>query len=132
ILDESLYVNKMNKKFSYPKSRINVLLLENIHPLAVELMKLEGYNVEVLASAMSEDELCEKIKTVSVIGIRSKTHITKKVLENANRMNAIGAFCIGTNQIDLEAAHDKGVVVFNAPFSKDRKSTRLTSNHDKC
>lgn len=124
-LDEILYVNKMNKKFSYPKSRINVLLLENIHPLAVELMKLEGYNVEVLASAMSEEELCEKIKTVSVIGIRSKTHITKKVLDNANRLIAIGAFCIGTNQIDLEAAQEKGVVVFNAPFSNTRSVVEL-------
>src|SRR5690554_1043485 len=124
-LDEILYVNKMNKKFSYPKSRINVLLLENIHPLAVELMKLEGYNVEVLASAMSEEELCEKIKTVSVIGIRSKTHITKKVLDNANRLIAIGAFCIGTNQIDLEAAQEKGVAVFNAPFSNTRSVVEL-------
>src|SRR5690606_33292824 len=85
-LDEILFVNKMNKKFSYPKSRINVLLLENVHPFAVELMKEEGYNVEVVPSAMSEEELCEKIKTVSVIGIRSKTQITKKVLENANRL----------------------------------------------
>lgn len=124
-LDEILYVNKMNKKFSYPKSRINILLLENVHPLAVELMRQEGYNVEVVASAMSEEELCEKIKTVSVIGIRSKTHITRKVLENANRLIAIGAFCIGTNQIDLEAAQEKGVVVFNAPFSNTRSVVEL-------
>ncbi|HLT07164.1 MAG TPA: phosphoglycerate dehydrogenase [Cyclobacteriaceae bacterium] len=124
-LDEILYVNKMNKKFSYPKSRINVLLLENIHPLAVELMKQEGYNVEVMSSALSEEELCEKIKTVSVIGIRSKTNITRKVLENANRLIAIGAFCIGTNQIDLDAAQDKGVVVFNAPFSNTRSVVEL-------
>jgi D-3-phosphoglycerate dehydrogenase len=124
-LDEILYVNKMNKKFSYPKSRINVLLLENIHPLAVELMKQEGYNVEIMASALSEEELCEKIKNVSVIGIRSKTHITKKVLDNANRLIAIGAFCIGTNQIDLEAAQEKGVVVFNAPFSNTRSVVEL-------
>ena len=124
-LDEILYVNKMNKKFSYPKSRINILLLENIHPFALELMKEEGYNVEVVASAMSEEELCEKIKTVSVIGIRSKTQITRKVLDNANRLIAIGAFCIGTNQIDLEAAQEKGVVVFNAPFSNTRSVVEL-------
>ncbi len=124
-LDEILYVNKMNKKFSYPKSRINVLLLENIHPFALELMKQEGYNVEVISSALSEEELCEKIKNVSVIGIRSKTNITRKVLENANRLIAIGAFCIGTNQIDLEAAQDKGVVVFNAPFSNTRSVVEL-------
>src|SRR5690606_27683085 len=124
-LDEILYVNKMNKKFSYPKSRINVLLLENIHPLAVELMKQEGYNVEVMSSALSEEELCEKIKTVSVIGIRSKTNITRKVLENANRLIAIGAFCIGTNQIDLDAPQDKGVVGFNAPFRNTRSAVEL-------
>ncbi|MEX2593216.1 MAG: phosphoglycerate dehydrogenase [Anditalea sp.] len=124
-LDEILYVNKMNKKFSYPKSRINVLLLENVHPLGVELMREEGYNVEVVPSAMSEEELCEKIKTVSVLGIRSKTQITKKVLENANRLIAIGAFCIGTNQIDLEACQEKGVVVFNAPFSNTRSVVEL-------
>jgi D-3-phosphoglycerate dehydrogenase len=121
-LDEILYVNRMNKKFSYPKSRINVLLLENVHPIGVELMKLEGYNVEVVPSAMSEEELCEKIKNVSVIGIRSKTHITKKVLENANRLIAV---CIGTNQIDLEACQEKGVVVFNAPFSNTRSVVEL-------
>ena len=124
-LDEILYINKMNTKFSYPKSRINVLLLENIHPLGVEIMRNEGYNVEVVASALSEEELCEKIKTVSVIGIRSKTQITKKVLQNANRLIAVGAFCIGTNQIDLETCQEKGIVVFNAPFSNTRSVVEL-------
>ena len=116
-LDEILYVNKMNKKFSYPKSRINVLLLENVHPIGIELMRQEGYNVEVVSSALSEEELAEKIKLVSILGIRSKTQVTKKVLENANRLMAIGAFCIGTNQIDLETCQEKGIAVFNAPFS---------------
>ncbi|AWW32279.1 phosphoglycerate dehydrogenase [Echinicola strongylocentroti] len=124
-LDEILYVNKMNKKFSYPKSRINVLLLENVHPIGVEIMKQEGYNVEVVGSAMSEEELCEKIKNVSIIGIRSKTQITKKVLDHANRLMAIGAFCIGTNQIDLETCQEKGVAVFNAPFSNTRSVVEL-------
>ena len=124
-LDEILYVNKMNKKYSYPKSRINVLLLENVHPIGVELMKQEGYNVEVISSALSEEELCEKIKNVSVIGIRSKTQITKKVLENAPRLIAIGAFCIGTNQIDLETCQEKGIAVFNAPFSNTRSVVEL-------
>ncbi|GGZ14041.1 hypothetical protein GCM10007049_02360 [Echinicola pacifica] len=124
-LDEILYVNKMNKKYSYPKSRINVLLLENVHPIGVEIMKQEGYNVEVVSSAMSEEELCEKIKNVSIIGLRSKTQITKKVLENANRLIAIGAFCIGTNQIDLETCQEKGIAVFNAPFSNTRSVVEL-------
>ncbi len=124
-LDEILYVNKMNKKFSYPKSRINVLLLENVHPIAVELLNQEGYNVEVVGSALTEEELCEKIKNVSVLGIRSKTNVTKKVLDNANRLISIGAFCIGTNQIDLETCQEKGIAVFNAPFSNTRSVVEL-------
>jgi D-3-phosphoglycerate dehydrogenase / 2-oxoglutarate reductase len=124
-LDEILYVNKMNKKFSYPKSRINVLLLENVHPIGVELMKQEGYNVEVVPSALSEEELAEKIKNVSVLGIRSKTQVTAKVLENANRLLSIGAFCIGTNQIDLETCQEKGIAVFNAPFSNTRSVVEM-------
>ena len=124
-LDEILYVNKMNKKFSYPKSRINVLLLENVHPVGIELMKQEGYNVEVVSSALSEEELAEKIKFVSILGIRSKTQVTKKVLENANRLMAIGAFCIGTNQIDLETCQEKGIAVFNAPFSNTRSVVEM-------
>jgi D-3-phosphoglycerate dehydrogenase len=124
-LDEILYINKMNKKFSYPKSRINVLLLENVHPIGVELMREEGYNVEVISSALSEEELAEKIKTVSVLGIRSKTQVTKKVLENANRLIAVGAFCIGTNQIDLDTCQEKGIAVFNAPFSNTRSVVEL-------
>lgn len=124
-LDEILYVNNLNTKFSYPKSRIKVLLLENVHQIGVDLLKEEGYEVEVVSSAMSEEELCEKIKTVSIIGIRSKTNITRKVLENANRLIAVGAFCIGTNQIDLEACQEKGIAVFNAPFSNTRSVVEM-------
>jgi D-3-phosphoglycerate dehydrogenase / 2-oxoglutarate reductase len=124
-LDEFLYLNKLNTAISYPKNRINVLLLENVHPVAVTLMKAEGFNVETYAAAMTEDELCEKIKDVSVLGIRSKTQITAKVLANANRLMTIGAFCIGTNQIDLKEATRKGVAVFNAPFSNTRSVVEL-------
>lgn len=124
-LDEFLYLNKLNTVISYPKNRINVLLLENVHPIAVELMKAEGFNVETYAAAMTEEELCEKIKNVSVLGIRSKTNVTEKVLENATRLMAIGAFCIGTNQIDLKAATKKGIAVFNAPFSNTRSVVEL-------
>jgi D-3-phosphoglycerate dehydrogenase / 2-oxoglutarate reductase len=124
-LDEFLYLNKLNTAISYPKNRINVLLLENVHPVAVELMKAEGFNVETYPAGLDEDELCEKIKTVSVLGIRSKTQVTAKVLENANRLMVIGAFCIGTNQIDLKAATKKGVAVFNAPFSNTRSVVEL-------
>ncbi|SDC79241.1 D-3-phosphoglycerate dehydrogenase [Algoriphagus faecimaris] len=123
--DEILYINKLNTKFSYPKSRIKVLLLENVHPIGIELLKEEGYQVEVVSSAMSEEELCEKIQNVSILGIRSKTNVTKKVLENANRLIAIGAFCIGTNQIDLETCQEKGIAVFNAPFSNTRSVVEM-------
>ncbi len=123
--DEILYINKLNTKFSYPKSRIKVLLLENVHPIGIHLLQEEGYEVEVISSALSEEELREKIKTVSILGIRSKTNVTKKVLENANRLLAIGAFCIGTNQIDLEECERKGIAVFNAPFSNTRSVVEM-------
>jgi D-3-phosphoglycerate dehydrogenase / 2-oxoglutarate reductase len=124
-LDEFLYLNKLNTVISYPKNRISVLLLENVHPVAVESMRAEGFNVETYHAAMTEEELCEKIKNVSVLGIRSKTQVTAKVLENANRLMAIGAFCIGTNQIDLKAATKKGIAAFNAPFSNTRSVVEL-------
>ncbi len=124
-LDEFLYLHKMNKAISYPKNRIKVLLLENVHVDAVAIMKNEGYNVTTISGALDEDELAEKIKDVSVLGIRSKTNLTAKVLENANRLIAVGAFCIGTNQIDLEACLEKGVAVFNAPFSNTRSVVEL-------
>ncbi|HTJ52429.1 MAG TPA: phosphoglycerate dehydrogenase [Cyclobacteriaceae bacterium] len=124
-LDEFLYLNQLNTAVSYPKNRINVLLLENVHPVAVELMKAEGFNVETYHAAMTEEELCQRIKNVHVLGIRSKTMVTAKVFENANRLMAIGAFCIGTNQIDLKTATKKGIAVFNAPFSNTRSVVEL-------
>ncbi len=124
-LDEFLYLNKLNTVVSYPKNRINVLLLENVHPVAIELMKAEGFTVEAHTAAMTEEELIQKIKNVSVLGIRSKTMVTEKVLQHANRLMAIGAFCIGTNQIDLKTATKKGIAVFNAPFSNTRSVVEL-------
>jgi len=124
-LDEFLYLNKLNTAISYPKNRINVLLLENVHPHAVEAFKAEGFNVEVYPAGLDEDELCEKIKNVSVLGIRSKTMVTAKVLDNANRLMTIGAFCIGTNQIDLKEATKRGIAVFNAPYSNTRSVVEL-------
>ncbi|MCM4158714.1 phosphoglycerate dehydrogenase [Antarcticibacterium flavum] len=124
-LDEFLFLHKMNKAISYPKNRINVLLLENVHPDAVKKMKEEGYQVNIHTGAMDEDELAEQIKDVSVLGIRSKTQLTKKVLDNANRLIAVGAFCIGTNQIDLQECLEKGVAVFNAPYSNTRSVVEM-------
>ncbi|MBS0000019.1 MAG: phosphoglycerate dehydrogenase [Cyclobacteriaceae bacterium] len=124
-LDEILFHNKIEASISYPKNRISVLLLENIHPKARDLLRQEGYSVEVLSSALDEDGLAEKIRNVSILGIRSKTQVTRKVLQNANRLMAIGAFCIGTNQIDLDACLEKGIAVFNAPFSNTRSVVEL-------
>jgi D-3-phosphoglycerate dehydrogenase / 2-oxoglutarate reductase len=124
-LDEILFHNRIEASISYPKNRITVLLLENIHPNARELLKQEGYSIEVLSSSLDEDELAERIRNVSILGIRSKTRISRKVLQNANRLMAIGAFCIGTNQIDLESCLERGIAVFNAPFSNTRSVVEL-------
>ncbi len=124
-LDEFLFHNKMRSSVSYPKNRINVLLLENVHPIAVKLLQEEGYNVEIYPAGMDEDELSDRIRNVSILGIRSKTQLSAKVLENAHRLMAVGAFCIGTNQIDLEACLKKGIAVFNAPFSNTRSVVEL-------
>ena len=108
------------KQVSFPKDKIKILLLENIHPDAVALLHGEGFVVESLPKSLGEDELCEKMKDVSILGIRSKTEVTKKVLENAPRLMAIGVFCIGVNQIDLAECAKRGAAVFNAPFSNTR------------
>ncbi|MDJ1499345.1 phosphoglycerate dehydrogenase [Xanthocytophaga agilis] len=124
-LDEFLFVNKLPASLSYPKNRIKVLLLENIHPKAKELFQEQGFTVEMVKGALDEDELAERIRDVSVLGIRSKTQVTKKVLENANKLMCVGAFCIGTNQIDLKACQERGIVAFNAPYSNTRSVVEL-------
>lgn len=124
-LDEFLFYNQLPRGLSYPKSLIKVLLLENVHQDAVRAFEEQGFSVEFHKGAMDEDELIEKIKGVSIVGIRSKTNITKKVLEQADRLIAIGAFCIGTNQIDLATCTEKGIAVFNAPYSNTRSVVEL-------
>ena len=124
-LDEFLYVNKLPRNISFPKHRIKILLLENVHPDAFQKLSKDGFTVETVSRSLSEDELIEKLKDVHVLGIRSKTQVTKKVLESANKLMVVGAFCIGTKQIDLEAAKDNGVVVFNAPYSNTRSVVEL-------
>ncbi len=123
--DEVLYLNDLPMSISYPKSRIKVLLLENVHSIAKDIFSEEGYQVEVYDGGLEEDELIEMIKDVSIVGIRSKTQITKRVLENANKLIAIGAFCIGTNQIDLSECTKRGIAVFNAPYSNTRSVVEL-------
>ena len=112
-------------KTSFPKDQIKVLLLENIHPSANEMFGFEGFQIERLAGALSPEQLKEKIRDVHILGIRSKTTVTEEVLSAANRLLTIGAFCIGTNQIDLTAARKRGIPVFNAPFGNTRSVAEM-------
>ena len=113
------------RELSYPKNKINVLLLEKVDKIAFDLFKEEGYNVESLDGSLNEKDLIKKIKDVSILGIRSKTFISDKVIKSANKLLAIGAFCIGTNQIKFESCNDSGIVIFNAPYSNTRSVVEI-------
>ena len=113
------------RELSYPKNKINVLLLEKVDKIAFDLFKEEGYNVESLDGSLNEKDLIKKIKDVSILGIRSKTIISDKIIKSANKLLAIGAFCIGTNQIKFESCNDSGIVVFNAPYSNTRSVVEI-------
>ncbi|MBL8017812.1 MAG: phosphoglycerate dehydrogenase, partial [Ignavibacteria bacterium] len=123
--DEFLYVSRLPMNISYPKNRIKVLLLENIHKDAAAIFKAEGYKVESIAGSIEENQLTERIKDVSILGIRSKTVVSGKVLSKARKLIAVGAFCVGTNQIDLDACSRRGIIAFNAPFSNTRSVVEL-------
>jgi D-3-phosphoglycerate dehydrogenase / 2-oxoglutarate reductase len=111
---------------SYPKEKINILFLENISDAAVKRFKDAGYAaVRKLSGALSEEELVKMVKDVHLLGIRSKTQVTKKVLDAAEKLQAVGCFCIGINQVNLQAATQKGVAVFNAPYSNTRSVAEL-------
>jgi D-3-phosphoglycerate dehydrogenase / 2-oxoglutarate reductase len=110
---------------SFPKEKIKVLLLENIHESAVEMFAAESFQVERLTTALPEAELKKRVADVHVLGIRSKTHVTDAVLAEARRLLTLGCFCIGTNQVELAAANARGVPVFNAPFSNTRSVAEM-------
>jgi D-3-phosphoglycerate dehydrogenase / 2-oxoglutarate reductase len=111
---------------SLDKGKIKVLLLEGVHPSGLAAVQADGYtNVEIHAKSLSEDQLVAAASDAYILGIRSATQITAKVLENAPKLMAIGCFCIGTNQVDLDAAQDRGIPVFNAPFSNTRSVAEL-------
>jgi len=112
-------------KTSFPKTKIKVLLLENIHTKAVQAFNTQTFQVESLPGALSDEALKEKIKDVHIVGIRSKTKLTESVLVEAKRLLAIGCFCIGTDQVDLVAAEKLGIPVFNSPFSNSRSVAEL-------
>lgn len=110
---------------SFPKGEIKILLLENIHAVAADAFRAEGFQVEQVKGALPEAELCQRVKDVHVLGIRSKTQVTERVLDEGRRLLSIGAFCIGTNQIRNAYANNRGVPVFNAPFSNTRSVAEL-------
>jgi D-3-phosphoglycerate dehydrogenase len=113
-------------KTSFPKENIKILLLEGVHPATIEMFnKAEYTNIETKTSAMDENELIDSIDDIHILGIRSKTNITQKVLDKAHKLLSIGCFCIGTNQVDMGAATNKGVAVFNSPFSNTRSVAEL-------
>lgn len=118
-------MSTLNKN-SLAKSKIKILLLEGLHPSALEELKLKGYsNIESIKTSLSPEELNKKIADVHFIGIRSRTQLTEEALSHAKKLVAIGCFCIGTNQVDLVAAQKRGIPVFNAPFSNTRSVAEL-------
>ena len=113
-------------KTSTDKNKIKFLLLEGIHPSAVKVLQAAGYTqIENLAGALSDAELKSKITDVHFVGIRSRTQLTAGVFAHASKLAAVGCFCIGTNQVDLNAARERGIAVFNAPFSNTRSVAEL-------
>ncbi|MEO5985047.1 MAG: phosphoglycerate dehydrogenase, partial [Ferruginibacter sp.] len=114
------------KLTSYPKKRINILFLENISDAALAQFKESGYsNIKKISGALNESELIQEIRDVHLLGIRSKTRITGKILAEAKKLQAIGCFCIGVNQVQLNEATSHGVAVFNAPYSNTRSVAEL-------
>jgi D-3-phosphoglycerate dehydrogenase len=114
------------KNTSYPKEKINIVFLENISDSAVRFFKESGYSsVRKIPGALSEEQLIKEIKDVHLLGIRSKSQITPNVLEAAKKLQTIGCFCIGVNQVDLKTATNKGIAVFNAPYSNTRSVAEL-------
>ncbi len=111
---------------SLEKSKIRILLLEGVHQSAVDTLNAAGYtNIEYLSHSLGEEELIEKIADAHFVGIRSRTQLTANVFEAAKKLVAVGCFCIGTNQVDLQAATRRGIAVFNAPFSNTRSVAEL-------
>ncbi len=104
---------------------MKALLLENIHPSAIGTLNDNSITTETIKGSLSEDEVIARLAGVSILGIRSRTHVTRRVLDNAKDLLAVGAYCIGTNQIDLGAASNAGVAVFNAPYSNTRSVAEI-------
>jgi D-3-phosphoglycerate dehydrogenase len=116
----------MSNTTSFPKEKIKILMLEGVHPSALKLFRDCGYtDIEAVKSSLDEKEIIKKVKDIHLLGIRSKTQLTDKIFNAASRMIGVGAFCIGTNQIDMNAATSNGIAVFNSPFSNTRSVAEL-------
>jgi D-3-phosphoglycerate dehydrogenase / 2-oxoglutarate reductase len=120
---QSLAAVKQLKPFR--EEDIKILLLENVNKTGVDILRGQGYQVETMKSSLGEDQLIDKIKDVHVLGIRSKTKLTARVLSHAKNLIVVGCFCIGTNQVDLQYAAQHGICVFNSPFSNSRSVAEL-------
>ena len=111
---------------SFDKSKLKVLLLENIHPSAERVFRDAGYtNIETIKTALTGDDLVAKLEGVHFLGIRSRTTLTDNIFKAADKLVAVGCFCIGTNQVDLISATEHAVAVFNAPYSNTRSVAEL-------
>lgn len=120
----------MSKSTTFPKEKIKILLLEGVHPASLKLFKDHGYtDIETISAALSDADLKKKISQVHLLGIRSKTQLTKEIIAAGSRLLGIGAFCIGTNQIDMNTAIENGIAVFNSPFSNTRSVAELVIAH---
>ncbi len=113
-------------KTSFPKSQIEIVLLEGTHESGTRLLADEGFSVTTHKGALEGEALHDAIRRAHVIGVRSKTQLTREVIEQCERLLAIGCFCAGTNQVDLDAAAQRGIAVFNSPFSNTRSVAELT------
>ena len=120
----------MSKSTTFPKEKIKILLLEGVHPASLKLFKDHGYtDIETISAALTDADLKKKISQVHLLGIRSKTQLTKEIIAAGSRLLGIGAFCIGTNQIDMNSAIENGIAVFNSPFSNTRSVAELVIAH---
>ena len=125
-LPDTAHMTPPMTKTSVDKAHLKFLLLEGIHPSAVKVLQAAGYsNIESISGALEGDALIDKIADAHFIGIRSRTQLTQHVFAHAHKLAAVGCFCIGTNQVDLNAAREKGIAVFNAPFSNTRSVAEL-------
>lgn len=116
----------MSNKISLEKDKIKFVLFEGVHQSAVDALNAAGYtNIDYLSKALADEELIERVRDAHFVGLRSRTQLTAQVFENAPKLVAVGCFCIGTNQVDLHAAAEHGVVVFNAPYSNTRSVAEL-------